>query len=72
MKINNTSKQNNEIEKDNDFYYLFIDDSGSRFPDTENTETRKDGMNAFALGGILVRSDDVKVVIEKYNEFCKK
>ncbi len=52
-------------------YYLYIDDSGSRFPD-KNSEKRNDGMDHFALGGILVESNNRDVLKKKYIEFCQK
>lgn len=51
--------------------YLYIDDSGSRFPDKQQP-TRKDGMDHFALGGILIEKNHKEVLKEKYIEFCKK
>lgn len=53
-------------------YYLYIDDSGSRFPDKQDSVCRADGMDHFALGGILVSENDKDVLKEKYEEFCKK
>lgn len=52
-------------------YYLYIDDSGSRFPDRQEP-SREDGMNCFALGGILVEENDKKVLEVKYKELCAR
>lgn len=52
-------------------YFLYIDDSGSRFPD-KKPEARTDGMDQFALGGVLMLESDKQEVKEKYLEFCKK
>lgn len=52
-------------------FTLYIDDSGSRFPDHENSECRRDGMDHFALGGILVADADKDTIQDLYKEFCK-
>ena len=52
-------------------YYLYIDDSGSRFPDHHNTECRLDGMDHFALGGVLIKDEDRENVASLYTEFCR-
>jgi len=51
---------------------LYLDDSGSRFPDHEPKEARADGMDSFALGGILVDAADRKLALERYDEFVAK
>ena len=43
------------------FYYLFVDDSGSRFIDRPSTP-RHDGLDHFAMGGILIKEEDVAEV----------
>jgi len=53
-------------------YILYIDDSGSRFPDIKDNNVRDDGMDCFALGGILVESNHKEEIKNKYLEFCKK
>lgn len=53
-------------------FYLYIDDSGNRFPDKEDADCRKDGMDHFALGGILVAEDHREILKESYLNFCKK
>lgn len=52
-------------------YYLYIDDSGNRFPDKQPL-SRDDEMDHFALGGILVEETDKIILEEKYKEFCEK
>ncbi|TIR55445.1 MAG: DUF3800 domain-containing protein, partial [Mesorhizobium sp.] len=39
--------------------HLYLDDSGSREPDREPKEKRRDEMDYFALGGILINEEDV-------------
>lgn len=52
--------------------HLYIDDSGSRDPDHVAPEKRRDGMDCFALGGILINEEDVDVLYEAYKAFCRK
>ena len=52
-------------------YYLYIDDSGNRFPD-KSEPVREDGMDHFALGGILIEDKDRDALQEKYKKFCQK
>lgn len=53
-------------------YYLYFDDSGIRFPDKQQTPIRDDGMDHFALGGILLKKSDRSDMIDRYKEFRKK
>lgn len=53
-------------------YYLYFDDSGIRFPDKQQKPTRDDGMDHFALGGILLKGNDRSRVIEEYKELRRK
>lgn len=53
-------------------YHLYIDDSGSRRPDALNHQVRMDGMDYFALGGILIREDDIGFLIEMHKAFINK
>ncbi len=53
-------------------FYLYIDDSGSRFPDSAEVADRRDEMDCFALGGILIALNDKVYVKEKYIAFCEK
>jgi hypothetical protein len=45
--------------------HLYLDDSGSRYPD-HKTETRTDGIAAFALGGLLIESEKVEAALEAH------
>ncbi len=55
-------------------YILCFDDSGSRDPDRTATESliRDDRMDWFALGGILVKDNDVQTVVRKHQLFLQK
>lgn len=53
-----------------DKYYLYIDDSGWRYPDQEQA-IREDGMDYFALGGILVKGSDRSAIIDRHEKFCR-
>lgn len=50
-------------------YYLYIDDSGSRFPDKKSPIVRRDGMDHFALGGVLVKDTERIALLESYKAF---
>lgn len=58
------------MKKEN-HYILYIDDSGSRFPDSKEIP-RSDGMDCFALGGVLILEKDLNDFVKKYKGFCKK
>lgn len=49
---------------------LFIDDSGSRNPD-HLPEARTDRLDWFALGGIMVDAEDVRVVLDLHKAFVE-
>ena len=51
---------------------LYFDDSGSRNPDRGHVVVRRDGMDYFALGGILVKSEDVDEIYARHREFCSR
>lgn len=51
--------------------HLYLDDSGSREPDREPKEVRRDQMDYFALGGILVNEEDVDAVFGLHKAFCE-
>ncbi len=55
-----------------DSYYLYLDDSGIRFPDKQQRPVREDGLDHFALGGILVREDDRSDIIDACKELRRK
>jgi hypothetical protein len=51
--------------------WLYFDDSGSRNPDknTVSKELRRDKVDGFALGGILVREEDIGILLSRYRSF---
>jgi hypothetical protein len=52
--------------------HLYIDDSGSRDPDHEPSRNRQDGMDYFALGGILMNEEDVDALYTAHKVFCEQ
>lgn len=51
---------------------LYIDDSGSRYPDRKfDQRERLDKMNYFALGGILICAEDKDRYFELYDKLCR-
>lgn len=61
--MNNQTKQK---------YFLYIDDSGSRFPEKTDAIIRDDGMDHFALGGVLVADADIHDIIARHETFCRQ
>jgi hypothetical protein len=55
---------------DTDKYALYIDDSGSRNPDESCFSGRHDGMDCFALGGILIKAEDAPGIMRRHKAFC--
>lgn len=53
-------------------YYLYFDDSGIRLPDKQQKPIREDGMDHFALGGILLTQPGRNALIEAHAALCKK
>lgn len=51
-------------------YILFVDDSGSRYPDHKIIVGKE--FDCFALGGVLIHEKDIPEIIEKHKEFCGK
>ena len=54
-------------------YLLYFDDSGNRNPDHMPTPPRTDKMDYFALGGILVKEEDVTVefkIIDRHSNYA--
>jgi hypothetical protein len=51
-------------------YHLFIDDTGSRDPDHEQPEQRRDGMDCFGLGGFLIKEEDIEDLKARHAAFC--
>ncbi|WP_123147816.1 DUF3800 domain-containing protein [Mesorhizobium delmotii] len=52
--------------------HLYLDDSGSREPDREPKEKRRDEMDYFALGGILINEEDVDELYSRHKTFCQQ
>jgi hypothetical protein len=52
--------------------HLYIDDSGSRDPDAVQPEKRRDGMDCFALGGILISEEDIDGLYAAHKGFCAR
>lgn len=51
---------------------LYVDDSGSRHPDHGDPLQRRDGMDVFALGGILVDSERASQVFDLHRAFVER
>lgn len=51
-------------------YVLYFDDTGSRDPDKVIHPGRKDEMDCFGLGGVLIKEEDVPLIFAKHNAFC--
>jgi hypothetical protein len=51
-------------------FQLYLDNTGSRSPDKRPRPPRRDGMDHFALGGVLVRKQDVDVIFRAHGAFC--
>lgn len=50
---------------------LYFDDSGSRYPDHVE-RVRRDGMDYFAFGGVLVKQEEAGEFVKIHREFCKR
>jgi len=50
--------------------HLYIDDSGSRDPDHNPVLDRRDRLDYFALGGVLVNEEDVDALLTQHRTFC--
>lgn len=50
--------------------HLYIDDTGGRDPDREPLVKRRDEMDCFAFGGILINEEDVDELFARYKAFC--
>ena len=55
-------------------YFLYFDDTGNRKLGTSDlvSDVRQDGMNCFALGGILVKEEDIEELLGKHKNFCSE
>lgn len=51
---------------------LYLDDSGTRYPDHKPGRLPKHGHDYFALGGVLIRDSDEETARRLYNNFCEK
>jgi hypothetical protein len=51
---------------------LYLDDSGSPLPDNFAESPRADGMDCFALGGILVEQINLPIILKGYKTFCQR
>lgn len=52
--------------------HLYIDDSGTRRPDRKVVEPRADGMDHFALGGILIEEEKIGALIDAHGAFLAR
>jgi hypothetical protein len=52
--------------------HLYFDDSGSRKPDHKPTVARRDKMDHFSLGGILMREDNIEALLNEYYDFMER
>lgn len=50
--------------------HLFFDDTGSRHPDHGPRQVRRDGMDCFGFGGILVHKEHIGTVWDAHRKFC--
>lgn len=53
-------------------YHLYLDDSGSRHPDHRPDLNRADAMDWFALGGVLVHTDDLRAAVDMHGGFMDR
>lgn len=54
-------------------YILYFDDTGSRDPDDDaayGSTPRDDHMDCFALGGVLIREEDIDHIFQSHKAFC--
>lgn len=52
-------------------FHLYVDDSGSRYCDKPQANCHN-GMDYFALGGVLVQEDDVGIIFEAHTDFMRR
>jgi hypothetical protein len=52
--------------------HLYLDDTGSRYPDHTPALTRQDGMDCFGFGGVLIEEEKLDDFIEKFKQFRAK
>jgi len=51
--------------------HLYIDESGSRMPDYAVNMQRRDGMDYFAFGGIIIDENEIGAVLEAHQQITK-
>jgi hypothetical protein len=51
--------------------HLHLDDSGTRYPN-RRAPFRRDGLDYFAIGGLLIKSEDVEGAVEKHRALTTK
>jgi hypothetical protein len=56
------------MHQERNTFFLFVDDSGSSCPDKSQHE-RRDGLDAFAFGGLLVSEGDVEFIKARHKQF---
>lgn len=57
---------------DDEKYILYVDDTGSRDLSKDPALERRDGMNWFGLGGILVKAEEDSTIYQAHKAFCKE
>jgi hypothetical protein len=53
-------------------FHLYIDDSGIRTPHFAPDVERRDNMDYFALGGIMIDESDVEAVLGAHNDLVAR
>jgi Protein of unknown function (DUF3800) len=52
--------------------HLYIDDSGTRRPDRDPSTARSDGMDYFALGGILIHEEQIAPLLQSHRDLLAR
>lgn len=58
--------------EDENIFYLYVDETIIPNHGKNDAFERKDGINCFAYGGILVKKEDISDIVEKYKKLCEK
>ena len=53
-------------------FHLYIDDSGTRRPDRKVNPPRADGVDHFALGGILINEEDISKLLDAHSSLLER
>ncbi len=53
-------------------FHLYFDDTGTRQSDKAPDVLRKDGMDCFALGGLLIAEDQIGTLIQAHKNFTER